>query len=68
MDKERIKVVKKADWVGAKGMGKGWDSPSNPFIEREGEERLWTRGAAKKPEKVTYVLCVPLSLSLSHHS
>lgn len=60
VDKERIKVVKKADWVGAKGMGRGWDSPSNPFIAREGEERVRPRGGAKKPEKVTYVLYVLL--------
>lgn len=39
-------------------MGRGWQSPSNPFIEREEvEDRpVWQKGKAKMPEKMTYVL------------
>lgn len=63
VDKERIKVVTPAAFVGAKGMAKKplggleWESPSNPFVVKSSDEhRMWTPGHAKKPEKLTYVL------------
>lgn len=64
VDKERIRIEKKAEFVGAKSMAKpkggplGWDSPSNPFVVHAGDKpSTWTPGQAKKPEKLTYVLC-----------
>ncbi|KAL8292588.1 hypothetical protein RQP46_001200 [Phenoliferia psychrophenolica] len=62
VDKERIKIDKTAEFVGAKSMAKpkggplGWDSPSNPFVVHAGDKpSTWTPGQAKKPEKLTYV-------------
>lgn len=62
VDKERIKVVTPAAFVGAKGMAKKplggleWESPSNPFVVKSSDaHRMWTPGHAKKPEKLTYV-------------
>ncbi|ORY54168.1 hypothetical protein BCR35DRAFT_310450 [Leucosporidium creatinivorum] len=59
----------KGKGVNPKGMGRGWDSPSNPFIEREGEGEMIAqrverakkarkssaRGGEGKEEMVTYV-------------
>lgn len=69
---DRIQFAHPEDKVAGvrKGMGRGWDSPSNPFIEREGEgEKIAkrvreakksrmssARGGDGKEEMVTYVL------------
>ncbi|KDE03911.1 hypothetical protein MVLG_05603 [Microbotryum lychnidis-dioicae p1A1 Lamole] len=42
--------------LGARTMGRGWDSPSNPFIAREGETAAPTAQRENhKPDKITYV-------------
>ncbi|SCV69437.1 BQ2448_2457 [Microbotryum intermedium] len=42
--------------IGARTMGRGWESPSNPFIAREGETAEPTaRRENHKPDKITYV-------------
>lgn len=58
IDKDRILLLKKEPEA-LLGMGRGWDSPSNPFIERPGEAaQRQDRVKAPKPEKMTYVLYV----------
>ncbi|KAK4048128.1 hypothetical protein OIV83_004998 [Microbotryomycetes sp. JL201] len=74
-DRERIMLDGPIDsgknHFGPRSMGKGWDSPGNPFIERptrataaagsqqqsenERDRETWTPGRAVKPDRLTYV-------------